>query len=191
MNGVKILRKNPGALDNLAKQLKALSKKKEIAIGYPAGKAQAYTDGTPVVEVAAAHVFGVGVPERDFMALAKKMMMPKIKPLLRKWAKLAAKPNPTPSDLQALTNVMEALGQIGQAEVQQAIVDGSWEPNSSKPMSPGLRAAVSESWGIDIPDGISYRDAKLKFRGSDKPLVDTGHLVQAATYVVRDKKEYD
>ena len=186
MNGAKIKRMKPDALDQIYGKLKKIGQK-EIAIGYPAEKAQAYPDGTPVVEVAAAQVFGIGVIERDFMSLAKATMIPKVQPILKKIAQLAIKPNSTSSDAQALKNLLELAGQIGQAEIRAASVDGAWEPNSTNPMSEHLRMIVSESWGKDIPHGMSYAEAKQKFRGSDKPLVDTGHLAASATYIVRDK----
>jgi hypothetical protein len=35
---------------------------------------------------------------------------------------------------------------------------------------------------------MSYRGAKLKFHKSDKPLIDTGKLVNSVVSVVRDAK---
>ena len=54
-------------------------------------------------------------------------------------------------------------------------------------MSEALLGKVSESWGKDIPQGMSYVGAKREFRGSDKPLVDTGHMAGAVTSVIRDR----
>lgn len=186
MNGAKVVRKNPDALNRLADRLKKLAGK-EIAVGFPAGKAQAYPDGTPVVEVAAAHVFGIGVKERDFMTLGKEMMKPKVKPVLRKIAKLAVKVDGNSTDAQAVQNLQESAGQLGQTAIREVIVDGDWAPNSDSPMSEGLREEISKSWGVDIPEGMSYLEAKRKFLGSDKPLIAMGHMVASVTYVVRDK----
>jgi len=174
------IRRKSGGLDALTKRL-AEVRKLEVAMGFPKGKAQAYPDGTPVVEVAAAHVFGVGVPERDFMALAKPKIMEQGREYLKKIASLSAK------DAKAAEAILEAAGQMGVNEIRSAIVDGSWQPNSIYPMSKELREKVSASWGIDIPPGMSYAAAKLKYRGSDHPLIDTGLLIQATTYVVRER----
>src|SRR5574340_264552 len=65
-----IKHKNPGVIDAIFKRQQEVAKK-EVAVGYPKGKAQAYPDGESVIDVAAKNCFGIGVPVRDFMALAK------------------------------------------------------------------------------------------------------------------------
>jgi len=178
---IKRMSKGVGGLDGLKARLESM-KKLEVAMGFPAGMAGAYPDGTPVVEVAAAHVFGVGVPERDFMALAKPKIISQGVEMLKEAVKLNAK-----EDAMAIKAVLEAVGQMGISEIRAAIVDGAWEPNSNRPMSAALREKVAASWGVFIPPGMSYLEAKMEFRGSDKPLIDTGRMVQAVTAVVRDK----
>ena len=177
--GATIRRKSAG-LDALTKRL-AEVRKLEVAMGYPKEKAYSYPDGTPVVEVAAAHVFGVGVIERDFMALAKPKIMEQGKEYLKKVASLSAK------DADAAMALLEAAGQMGVNEIRSAIINGAWPPLSDFPMSAALRERVAASWGKDIPPGMSYRAAKLKFKGSDKPLVDTGVMAAAAVFVVRER----
>lgn len=188
MSSVEVKRRDPEALKRLGDRLKE-THGREVAIGFLPDQGQVYPDGTPVVEVAAAHVFGVGVPERDFMSLGKSMLMPKVAPMLRSIAKLSA--STTGQSGRAIQDLQEAIGQTGQREIRAAIVDGDWEPNSPYPMSDELREKVSESWDIDIPPGMSYLEAKKKYRGSDKPLVDTGHMLQSVLYVVRDRKSSD
>ncbi len=188
MIGSRVKRRNPDALNQYAKKLRDLASR-EVAVGFPEGGAQAYPDGTSVVEVAASHVYGVGVPERDFMALGKETITPKVKPVLQEMAKLAGKPGASAQDAEALRRLQEAAGQIGQAEIQAAIVNGVWEPNSENPMGKGLREQLAESWDREIPPGMSYAGAKRTFRGSDKPLIDTGHMVGSVTYVVREKSK--
>lgn len=56
--------------------------------------------------------------------------------------------------------MLEQLGLFAKAKMQMEIVDGSFVPNSP------------------------YTIAK---KGSDKPLIDTGHMRQSVTYVVRPK----
>jgi hypothetical protein len=176
-------RKIVGGIDGLKDRLKSL-RKMEVAIGFPKGTGQAYPDGTPVVEVAAAHVFGVGVPERDFMALAKPKVMAQWAEIGKSIASLSKI-----KDAAAIVALLKAAGEMGINEIRAAIVDGSWQPNSSYPMSKELREKVSASWGIDIPPGMSYLTAKVKYRGSDHPLIDTGHMVQAVTAVTRERAQ--
>lgn len=186
MKDVEIKHKNPEALAKVQARIERMSQK-EIAIGFLPDKGQPYPDGTPVADVAAHHVFGIDVPERDFMELGKSMMLPKIQPMLRKIILIAAE-RETLSD-RFLDASMESVAVVGQSEIQSAIVDGFWPPNSDNPMSEALREKVSKSWDIDIPSGMSYREAKMKYHGSDKPLIDTGHMLQSVTYSIRDRKE--
>ena len=176
------------------KGLKALSealskvKKFEVAIGYPKEKqGEPYPDGTPVVEVAAANVYGIGVIQRDFMAEARPQIAERAKPYLKEVGKLIA--GGTNSDAKAVNALFAEIGEMGREEIFKAITEGDWPPNSDKPMSAALREKVSKSWGIPIPHGMSYLDAKMKFRGSDKPLVDTMHMANSATYIVRPRTE--
>ena len=181
--GATVTRKVDG-LKGLAERLKN-AKKMEVAVGFPKDMGNAYPDGTPVVEVAAAHVFGVGVIQRDFMALARPKIIENVKPILKQIALLISRGDQ--NDVKAVEALFKAIGEMGIAEIRAAIIDGAWPPNSGNPMSPQLRERISRSWGIDIPEGMSYLEAKMKYHGSDKPLVDTGHMVQAVTAVVRDR----
>jgi hypothetical protein len=178
----KTKRRNPEALEKLKKRLSALGNK-EVAMGFPRGEAQPYPDGSSVASVAAQHVYGVGVIERDFMTPAAAKIQKSAKPLLKQIAQIINK-GIDPAQAEAL---LEEIGKIGIAEIQNSIDSGDWPANSNMPMSERLRKDVAESWDVDIPKGMSYLEAKLEFKGSDKPLVDTHHMVQAVTSVVRDK----
>lgn len=120
-----IQRKNPDALYRVHDRMKKASQR-EIAVGFPAGKAQAYPDGTSVVEVAAAHVFGVGVPVRDFMALAKQGIVDKTSPILKAIAEAQA----SGKNESVVNALMEAAGAEGQAAIQAAIVELRDPPNA-------------------------------------------------------------
>lgn len=130
---------------------------KVIAVGFPRGKCQAYPDGTPVAEVAAAHVYGMGVPVRDFMAYADPEIRKRTTPYLQAVAEEINKPVPNQRVIDAL---MEAAGQEGAQAIKDAILEGEYTPNA---------------------------DATVEAKGSDKPLIDTTHMLNSATYVVRDK----
>lgn len=155
-SGASISRKNPKALEGLRKRFEKAASK-EIAVGFPKGKAQAYPDGTSVIEVAARHVFGVGVPVRDFMSMAKPGIHEKTKPILVKITQLSGQEQ---GDDKAVTALQNGAGQVAQAEIQQAIIELDDPPNA-----PSTIAA----------------------KGSGNPLIDTGHMKDSVTYVIRDK----
>lgn len=178
-------RTSPDALDGLKRRLSGI-KQMEVAIGFPSGKQNAYPDGTPVLDVAVSHVFGEGVPQRDFMTAAKPGLIKAVEPIVQAIVHMVNTGQGSQPKIEALEN---AIGQVGQAEVQLAITDGNWTPNSDNPMPEWLRARLSQNLGVDIPDGMSYREAKMRFKGSDKPLIFDGHMVGSVTYVVRERSE--
>lgn len=154
-----VRRKNPTALAKLFERMTAVANK-EVACGYPKGKVQAYPEtGESVAEVAAKQCFGIGVPVRDFMTLGRQFIDQdeKIHEIYTEIAKETASPQWNPAVVEAL---QEALGQRAQALIQQAIDEGSWEPNSE------------------------YTKAK---KGSDQPLIDTSHMINSTAYAVRPK----
>jgi hypothetical protein len=153
MTGAKIVHKKPGALDSIVTKFKKATEK-EIALGFPAGAAESYPDGTSVVEVAASHVFGVGVPQRDFMAFAKDGIRDKAEPILRQIASLGD------GDEKGISALQEAAGQAGQSAIRAAITELREPPNSP---------------------------ATIAAKGSDNPLIDTTHMRDSVTYVVRKR----
>lgn len=148
----KITRRNPRAIDDNVKRLKKL-RQKVVAVGFPKGKAQAYPDGTSVISVAKQHVFGIGVPQRDFMALAMPDVAKRTKRVMRAIVKS--------KNVEEATALQNAAGLLGQAAIQQAITDLDTPPNAP---------------------------ATIAAKGSSNPLIDTSHMKQAVTYVVRNRK---
>lgn len=122
---------------------------KEVAVGFPSGQANAYPDGTQVTAVAAYHVYGMGVPKRDFMGLAKDEITQKTAPIITRALR---------SD--NLDVLYEAAGLLAEASIKKAIVDLQDPPNA---------------------------ESTIAAKESSNPLIDTGHLVQSVTYVVRDR----
>ena len=150
---VSIRQKNPGWIGRFTKML--LSKEeKEIAVGFPKGKARAYPDGTDLVGVAAANCFGIGIPKRDFMTYAKDGIDKRTKDII----KLIAKEK----DEKVTEALQEAAGQEGVAAIQDSIMNGPWEPNS--PITVALK-------------------------GSSRPLIDTRHMHNNVTYIIRKKSK--
>lgn len=118
-----ITRKKPSALVELGKWFKERGGQ-EIAVGFPSGTSQAYPDGTRVVDVAASHVFGVGVPRRDFMSLARPQVVEKTKPILEALAKLGE------DEEELFGRLQEAAGQEAQEAIKEAIISLQDPPNS-------------------------------------------------------------
>lgn len=137
---------------------------KEIACGFPSGTAEVYPDGESVAGVAAQHVFGVGVPQRDFMAYSREDVERKSAPLLKKIVQLVNK-----GQSRGVPELMEAAGIAGAKAIKLGILDGTYEPNSPATLHPSV--------GGTNPDG----------KKSTKPLIDTGHMIQSVTHVVREK----
>lgn len=158
--GVTTKQTNPDWQKKLMSKLAAIANK-EVAVGYPRGKCQAYPDGTSVAEVAYKNTNGIGVPQRDFMAYGKILIERDgtIKDCMAIAAKEAT--NPKDSSPQVITAMMNAAGQQGVAMIQESILSGEWEPNSQ---------------------------ATVDAKGSSHPLIDTSHLKNSVTYVIRDKQ---
>ena len=117
-----ITRKNPNALREVIERI-GRAAQKEIAVGFPKGKAQAYPDGTSVIDVAAWNVFGTkSIPERNFMALARRGIVKNCEPLLKELGKLKEG-----RGAEALRN---AIGEVGKSAIQDAITDLNDPPNA-------------------------------------------------------------
>ena len=108
-------------MESLEKKLSEI-KKRQIAVGFPKGKCQAYPDGTSVIDVATQHVFGIGVPERNFMEMAEKGIRKKTKPILR-----AIYKSDNQTEVGSLQNM---AGQVAADEIKRAIVELTFPPNS-------------------------------------------------------------
>jgi hypothetical protein len=130
--------------------------RKVVAVGYPSEKASAYPTGEMVADVAAKHVYGIGVPQRDFMGLARYEIEEKTRPIFLKMAGIAS--SGTINQIAALQN---AAGLAAQAAIQQAIIDLDSPPNSP---------------------------ATIAAKGSSNPLIDTGHMKDSTTFVVRNRR---
>jgi hypothetical protein len=133
-----ITRKNPNALREVIERI-GRAAQKEIAVGFPKGKAQAYPDGTSVIDVAAWNVYGTkSIPERNFMALARRGIVKNCDPLLKELAKLEEG-----RGAEALRN---AIGEVGKSAIQDAITDLNDPPNAPST----IKAKGSSNPLIDI-----------------------------------------
>ena len=180
---VTVFRKNPGWAASLLGNCTKIAGK-EIAVGFPKGKAQPYPDGEPVASVAAKNCFGIDVTQRDFMSYAEPSIIDKTRETMLKIIRLN---NLFGDHTPQIQELQEKAGLLAANCIKTAIRDGGWEPNSDNPMGWQIRSEISANWGVRIPEGMSYRAAKLQFHHKDKPLIDTAHLLNSVNYVVRDK----
>lgn len=145
---IRVEQRNPQSLRRYHRRMVERTGK-EVAVGFPAGKAQAYPDGTQVATVASAHVYGLGVPKRDFMAMSQDEITYKTAPIIREALKANNK-----------QPFYDAAGLSAQAAIQHSIVALNNPPNSP---------------------------ATIEAKGSDNPLIDTGHMLESVTYIVRNR----
>jgi hypothetical protein len=152
--GATFRQRNPSATKNILHAILDAGKF-EVAVGFPRGKAQAYPDGTSVINIAAAHVYGVGVPERDFMAFAKKDIAHVTKSIMEKVAKSTVEIDPDKA-----MKLREAAGIAAADAIRASIIKLDDPPNSP---------------------------ATIAKKGSSNPLVDTGHMKDSVTHIVRKR----
>lgn len=149
------------ALEAMQKALRELERK-EIRVGF--FETAHYPDGTPVAYVAAIQEFGYGpIPPRPFMRPAQAQNQAKWLDAIGKGVKL--------SFLGKITVDM-ALGQVGMVaagDVQKAI---------KAVTAPPLAQAT-----------VDARQSRLsgKKSASNKPLVDTGQMIQSVTSAVVER----
>jgi hypothetical protein len=154
---ITVSRKNPNWVASVLGNVTKLAGK-EIACGFPKGKCMAYPEGgEQVADVAARNTFGIGVPQRDFMSYAQPEIIERTGALMKEIAHQASLKGDHAAELSAL---MEAAGAAGVGAIKSAIVSGDWPPNS--------------------PETIARKGE------GKKPLIDTSHMVNSTTYVVRD-----
>jgi hypothetical protein len=154
-----VYHKNPLALLLLQKRLNSAAKK-VVAVGFPAGKAQAYPEGQEVAEIAAKHVYGIEVPKRDFMGYSKQDIQERTRPILRKAAKIAATGNVESSDIRKVEALLAAAGLAAESAIKAGIVALDQPPNAA---------------------------STIAAKGSSNPLIDTGHMRDSVTSEVRKR----
>ena len=154
-----VKRSNEGWTADLMKRFKSATSK-EIAVGFPKGKSAAYPDGTSLIDVAVDNCFGTSrIPKRDFMTLAQRGIKESTKPIMAAIARMALKPRS--QNVQAIENLQEAAGIAGRDQIKKAITDLRDPPNA--------------------PATIAKKN------GSDNPLIDTEHMRDSVTFVVRNR----
>ena len=158
----KVKRKNPDAMKQRLGVLREIATN-EVALGFPKGKAQAYSGNEhpgfeeegpqEVATVAAKNEYGIGVPRRPFMSASRNKIESECTPIMKAMGR-------TGVSVKAALNLMKASGEKGKSVIQKKIIDFSTPPNSPK---------------------------TIALKGESNPLVWTGHMVRSTTYAVRKK----
>ena len=142
------------------RQLRRDLKSAHVKVGYFAGPKDA-RPGDPItnVELAVVHEFGSpgqGIPERSFMRSTIDAQTNEYIGVLNKLLKMAL------SARAVGTSVTRALGILGEkvsADIKKRVMTGEHIPPPLKPRT-------------------------IARKGSDRPLIDTGRLITAITYLV-------
>lgn len=132
---------------------------RRVLVGVPKGVAEA--DGTSMAMVAAANEFGVpsrGIPERSFLRAGLLNHLPDLIRLNALNIQKIARGGFT------VLTALRQLGTFAASQVQQEIVQGSFEPNA--------------------PSTVARKK-------SSKPLIDTGSLRQSITYRISSESGED
>ena len=158
MISIKLNRKNPGGLKGFSKRLEALAGK-DVAVGFPRGESVL---GNPHYKNGAS-ILLVAVANNYGLGVPRRAFMELAAEKIRKWFPeymRTAMPGAEAGNTD-INDVLETAGSVGADLVKEAIADGGWEPNA--------------------PETIKRK------KGSDKPLIDTDAMRQAATWQVRDR----
>ena len=153
--------------DKVKAMLAALSilPSKEVLVGFP-HDGSSRNDGTPLsnAELGYIHNFGApeaNIPQREFMAPGIAAVQDRITALFAQAGKasLAGKPD-------QVDKILHAIGLTAKAGVQNKLNQGPFLP-----LAPA-----------------TLRARRARGRSGSKPLIDTGQLRNAVTYVVRRRK---
>ncbi len=143
-----------------------------VNVGVPSSKREA--DGTPVAMIAAVHEFGSpaqGIPERPFLTPAIKKNRLKYVRLNRiNLVKM----------LRGQMTAEQALGQLGEmakGDVQVEIRHGSFAP---------LKPATIRARERNRSSGYNQSLRKKAEGPIDRPLIDTGQLVQSIAWEIEE-----
>jgi len=118
---VKIIRKNPEALKEAYDRI-GHATGKVVKVGFPKGEGDPYSDGTAVAYVAACHVYGWGVEERDFFRWGRRELEKTTKTYLSAIAK--------EDDPKVVDALLDAAGLAAVENIKAAIIDLDRPENS-------------------------------------------------------------
>ncbi len=143
----------------------------EVKVGYQRGDAKAEGE-VDLVDIAAWNELGTyNSPPRPFLAQSVDNNKDKINSLAKG---LTKKFSASPNAKKMLNGV--GVGLVG--IIQDTITNGDFIPNSG--------ITVEGGWMRNKKSGKAF---KVKGKGSNKPLIDTGMLRQSVRYVIKKKEK--
>jgi hypothetical protein len=155
-------------LPELLRSVKELTKR-TVQVGVPdedADRKPVEGESEPITNAALAYIHENGVPEKNIPA--RPFMVPGIDSAKERITKQLVKAGEAMLDTGSKTELDKALGRVGliaQSAIQNKITDGPFAPLAPKTIA----------------------ERKARGNESDKPLIDTGQLRQAITFVIRDR----
>ena len=177
---VKVLKDiDPKALDRLRQRL--VGDNRVVNVGVPEGKRE--EDGTPVAMIAAVHEFGSpsqGIPERPFLRVAVQKNRMKYVRLNRiNLVKM----------LRGQMGMEQALGDLGamaQGDVVAEIKAGDFQA-----LDPKTIKARERSRSSGYNQSVKRKAAAKKDAAGpiDRPLIDSGQMVQSIAWELGDKND--
>lgn len=178
--------------DALKRSLEALTRK-EVYVGIPAENSSRPGDGSiNNAELLYIHTHGVRRKAmRDEMDAMMDTGMPYSqahKLYIREHGSPMLSIPPRPVLQPAIEDNKEYIGQL-LAEAGKAILQGDAAAGGTKLHNAGdFAAAAAQGWFENPQNGWPPNSPRtIRRKGSDQPLVDTGEMRKAITYVVRDK----
>ena len=150
-------------LDKVKKKLEErLKPKLELEVGF--FESATYKNGEKVAQVAYWNEYGTSmIPPRPFFRNA-------IKENSKEWLKLIQS---TQLKTKDMGKTLAFVGDNASYDISDSITNLSSPANSEKTINGG--------W-ITLPNGKRF---KVKGKGSDNPLIDTGIMVKSVTYIVK------
>jgi hypothetical protein len=172
----KVIRKNKGALQDLIKKLKSLSSS-EVAVGFPAHKGldtPYYKTGASVIQVAVWNNYGTRkIPARPFFDFASVKIQRRFKSRVQADVKLCL------AGKLPLKKMLHTWGVEAKGMIQEEI--GVTGP-------PNKWSTIMRKMGTKAYHKVLKTPGET-FEGKVSPLIDTGHMRQSVTYVVRKRSE--
>lgn len=171
-SGVQLLTdKTKGLLASLA-----LLTKREVLVGIPSDKTQR-KDGEGLTNAALGYIHETGAPEanipaRPFLVPGVRKAQDKIAKYMRQAADAALK-----GDTERVTRAMGAAGQAAASSAQMTIREGIAPPLAQATVTARRRRSK----------GSKYR-RNATTPSQTTPLIDTGQLLRAITWVIREAK---
>lgn len=160
--------------------------RQEILVGIPGENAgRKDTDGKPVTNVVLGYVHEFGdparnIPARPFLVPGVRGALPRLIPKLKKAGQVAI----DLKNISAITKQMIDVGNVAATAVQMKITNGPFAPIAE--MTKRGRLTRKESY----KNASAKRKATMMTKwmaGNFKPLIDTGAMRQAITFVIRPK----